>query len=564
MKKRLLSLFLALVMTCSLLPAEILAAETNLSWSGGTITLASGTAVGSYTLTTLAIYRQSATSNYPEITNVTQDGNTINITLAEGTELAYPLQMGFAGNGGYVQHQGNTCTLSNGIGTASVTIQAKAAPVPNAPVLGTGTFTVNFTVEAGETYEVTAPTGEGFIFVGEDTAGKDRDYTFEITANEGYDASGVIVKVNGDIVNGTDGTYKVESVSKDLVITVEGITKKEVCNITAPAGEGFTFTGAETVYAGEDYTFTITVDDAYTSANMTVKANSDEVSGNNGSYTIASVDEDTTITVEGIVQKTVYTVSLTEGNGYTITGQSTSYAGEPYTFTVAVAQEYFSDAMTVKVNDEEVSLTGGSYTIPSLNGNTSVTVEGLRAKAVYNVSKNTVEGATINGNDTALEKDTYTFTITVGDKYDATNMVVKVNDSVVTADNGTYKVENVLENLEITVEGLVIDTSIEPTKILTGGRKPNSSWGYVDTIIVDNVPVEEYKWQGDTAYVVLTEDTADDAEIKVSFKTGGMRMGAMPDTVIRLENGEAEASFTAKTTVFNYTWNFKIAFQLNQ
>ena len=29
MKKRLLSLFLALVMTCSLLPAEVLAVETN-------------------------------------------------------------------------------------------------------------------------------------------------------------------------------------------------------------------------------------------------------------------------------------------------------------------------------------------------------------------------------------------------------------------------------------------------------------------------------------------------------------------------------------------------------
>jgi len=560
MKKRLLSLFLALVMTCSLLPAEILAAETNLSWSGGTITLASGTAVGSYTLTTLAIYRQGAISNYPEITNVTQNGNTINIILEEDTDLSYPLQMGFSGNSGYVQNANNTCTLNKGKGTATVAVQAKPAPAPNAPVLGTGTFTVNFTVEAGETYEVTAPIGEGFTFDGDEVARKGRDYTFKITANEGYDASGVIVKVNGDIVNGTDGTYKVESVSKDLVITVEGITKKEVCNITAPAGEGFTFTGAETVYVGEDYTFTITVDDAYTSANMTVKANGDEVSGNNGSYTIASVDEDTTITVEGIVQKTVYTVTLTEGNGYTITGQSTSYAGEPYTFTVAVAQEYFSDAMIVKVNDEEVSLTEGSYTIPSLNGNTSVTVEGLRAKAVYNVSKNTVEGATINGNDTVLEKDTYTFTITVGDKYDATNMVVKVNDSVVTADNGTYKVENVLENLEITVEGLVIDTSIEPTKILTGGRKPNSSWGYVDTITVDNVAVEEYKWQGDTAYVVLTEDTADDAEVKVSFKTGGMRMGAMPETVIKLENGEAEKAFTAKTTAFNYTWNFKIVF----
>ena len=226
MKKRLLSLFLALVMTCSLLPAEVLAAETELSWSGGTITLASGTKIGNFSLTTLSIYKQNATSMYPAIKSVTQDGNTINIILEEDTDLSYPLQMGFSGNGGYVQNANNTCTLNKGKGTATVAVQAKPAPAPNAPVVGSGTFTVNFSVEAGETFAVTAPIGEGFTFDGDEVARKGRDYTFKITANEGYDASNAIVRVNGEDVDGTDGTYKVESVSEELIITVEGITKK--------------------------------------------------------------------------------------------------------------------------------------------------------------------------------------------------------------------------------------------------------------------------------------------------------------------------------------------------
>ena len=93
--------------------------------------------------------------------------------------------MGFSGNGGYVLNANNTCTLNKGKGTATVAVQAKAAPAPNAPPLGTGTFIVNFSVEMGEVYNVTIPTGEGFTFVGESTVGKNQDYTLTISINEG-------------------------------------------------------------------------------------------------------------------------------------------------------------------------------------------------------------------------------------------------------------------------------------------------------------------------------------------------------------------------------------------
>ena len=201
-------------------------AETDLGWSGGTITLASGTKVGSFALTTLSIYNQNATSTYPTITSVTQDGNTINITLAEGTDPSYPIQMGFSGNGGYVQNANNTCKLNNGKGTATVAVQVKAASAPNAPVYGTGTFTVNFSVEMGEVYNVTAPVGEGFTFVGESTIGENQDYSFKVAANEGYDGSAMVVKVNENEVTGNNEIYVVPEANEDLIITVEGVVKK--------------------------------------------------------------------------------------------------------------------------------------------------------------------------------------------------------------------------------------------------------------------------------------------------------------------------------------------------
>lgn len=441
-------------MVVGMLPMSSVAA-TDLSWNGGTITLASGTKIGNFPLTTLSIYNKNATSSYPTITSVTQDGNTINITLAEGTDPSYPLQMGFSGNGGYVQNANNTCTLNKGKGTATVAVQAKANPAPNVPPIGTGTFIVNFSVEMGEVYNVTTPTGEGFTFVGEAIVGKNQDYTFTISINEGYDGTDMVVKVNGEAVEGNNGTYTVTSVTEELSITVEGIEKKEICNITTPTGEGFTFAGNSTVYKGEDYSFTITVDNAYDSKDMVVKANGTELTGDNGKYTIASVGEDTEVTVEGIRLKTIYTVTLPEGVGYTVSGQSTSYADEPYTFTVLVSPEYLSNAMVVKVNGVEVSLTNGKYTIPSLGGDVSVAVEGVRQKATYNVSKNTVEGVSVVGEDTVLETDSYTFTVTVDEKYDATNMKVIVDGNEVTLVDGKYTIASVNGDVTVEVSGVV-------------------------------------------------------------------------------------------------------------
>ena len=57
--KKILSVLLTLIMVIGMMPCQISAA-TDLTWSGGTITLASGTTVGSATLTVLSIYKQGA------------------------------------------------------------------------------------------------------------------------------------------------------------------------------------------------------------------------------------------------------------------------------------------------------------------------------------------------------------------------------------------------------------------------------------------------------------------------------------------------------------------------
>ena len=64
-----------------------------------------------------------------------------------------------------------------------------------------------------------------YTITGEKLVAFGGEYTFTVTANEGYDASNAVVKVNGEEVTGTDGTYAVGNVISDLTITVEGVTE---------------------------------------------------------------------------------------------------------------------------------------------------------------------------------------------------------------------------------------------------------------------------------------------------------------------------------------------------
>ena len=74
--------------------------------------------------------------------------------------------------------------------------------------------------------------------------------------------------------------------------------------------------------------------------------------------------------------------------------------------------------------------------------------------ADYTVTIPTGEGYTITGEKTVKNGEDYTFTVTVTEGYDAANMVVKVNDTEVTAVDGKYTVEKVSSDLTITVEGV--------------------------------------------------------------------------------------------------------------
>ena len=324
MKRRLLAFLLAFVMTFSLVPVNTFAAEADAAAHYTNITTESG---------------ENVTVEYVEtVVGEAAWGQSINtpyyhVTIPEGTEkvlLTYPesVNLVLSGDDGAVFFYRNTY------------------PGQSTIDLG-GALTVATNNDGSKT--VTIPV-ENFML-----------------STDGSVAVGMAYYVDGEN----------QSAAEFFDFTYAALTHA----VTLTSGEGYTLTGEATVEDGKDYSFTVTIADDYEMEdNFVVKANGETLTaGESGSYTVENVTADLTITVEGVVKKQAagHAVTLTPGEGYTLTGEATAEDGKDYTFTVTVSEGYDAANMVVKVNGEEVTAVDGIYTVEKVSSDLTITVEGV-------------------------------------------------------------------------------------------------------------------------------------------------------------------------------------------
>ena len=84
-------------------------------------------------------------------------------------------------------------------------------------------FTFSY-AEDTSIFLVTLAAGNGYTTDGAGYVKTGEDYSFTVDIKNGYDATNMVVKVNGEVVTPDEnGVYTVYAVSEDLVITVEGV-----------------------------------------------------------------------------------------------------------------------------------------------------------------------------------------------------------------------------------------------------------------------------------------------------------------------------------------------------
>ena len=196
--------------------------------------------------------------------------------------------------------------------------------------------------------------------------GEERDVSNYVSVVKNEETGGYTVSYTYGFDNANYGLKTVTAEIADYTVTI-------------PTGEGYTVTGEKTVKNGEDYTFTVTVTEGYDAANMVVKVNDTEVTAVDGKYTVEKVSSDLTITVSGVKKQVAgHAVTLTPGEGYTLTGEATAEDGKDYTFTVTVSEGYDAANMVVKVNGEEVTAVDGKYTVEKVSSDLTITVSGVK------------------------------------------------------------------------------------------------------------------------------------------------------------------------------------------
>ncbi len=151
--------------------------------------------------------------------------------------------------------------------------------------------------------------------------------------------------------------------------------------------------------------------------------------------------------------------STTETSQYTVQNDNEG----SYRCVITVANDDDATKKTVLVAKTTVTTTTPSTPVdPTPVDPTPIDPTPIDPVVTYTVTLPVVEGALIEtaGSTTVTAGKSFSFTITVKEGYDATNMVVKANGTTLTPDaSGRYTITNVSSNVIVTVTGLVSATA---------------------------------------------------------------------------------------------------------
>ena len=204
---------------------------------------------------------------------------------------------------------------------------------------------------------------------------------------------------------------------------------------------------------------------------------SDFISNRNtwGTFSFSKVSEDS-ITFSGAVDQKLRFFPTDEliAAGYThlqVTfsghiGDSVIYFGndewgaEKYIIGVSKNELTVANDYTYTANVDLSRMNGNLFTLQVAGA--AVTDMTVRVQPVVlstcNVTLPSGEGYTVSGEATAVSGSSYRFTLMLSEGYTKSNALVKVNGVEVVGVNGVYTVENVQEDLIITVENIVLNT----------------------------------------------------------------------------------------------------------
>ena len=351
----------------------------------------------------------------------------------------------------------------------------------NYELTGSGaSYTVTITDVSGEVavrvtpkpkqYSVSVDCGEGVTLDEENSVlGVDYNETasFTVMLQEGY--SDLTAKLGEAVltpaaVSGANYYFEIPNVRQPLTVTVTAT--HITCSVAFTVSDGASTDPSETqtLFYGEDLSFTVTLSEGYTDTAPAVTVNGDALSpesssGNEYTYTLTGVTEDLEVNVTAALNE--YSVTVNTDAGLEPVAGSTVAHGGSYTLVLTLKEGYEGTAPRARVGAAPIALTeqsDGTFTGVVENVTGDLVIDAFSTLNTYLVTISGDEGAELS--DTAFDNvshgATVSFTVTLKEHYTNTAPVVTAGDETVypvEIDGAAYTYEvTITSDTQITVE----------------------------------------------------------------------------------------------------------------
>ncbi len=293
-------------------------------------------------------------------------------------------------------------------------------------------------------------------------------FSFTITQQDGYDYTNMVVKSNGKVLTADNGVYTTDKIYSNVTISVTGIVttgEHSVILSNDVIGCELDYDAQTSVVKhGEDFSFRLDIDEAYSNSMVEVFANGIRLNPEGRVFTVKNITEDVVITVTGL-RKNRYTVTIPTSSEFTIQSAEgynnvVEYGGS-YKFKL-IANNAGIDLSNVIVEYDGLAVgkdaqDGTYYLITNITSSETIIVRNLEVNTfVVNIpvsDKYTITPAI--GYSTIIDYNAdFKFTLTLAEGYEADNIVIKYNSQTAVKEGNYYVISNITSSNTISVTGV--------------------------------------------------------------------------------------------------------------
>ena len=343
---------------------------------------------------------------------------------------------------------------------------------------------------------------------------KGNPYSITSVPSEGYRLSKVLV--DNVEVSTSGGVYVLKDIARDTAVEV--VFEILMFTVTVDVGEhGSCDQQTPAVEYGSDLTFTFTPDSRYAVHSVTVDGVPVEIV--DGTYVLRDIRTDHVVAVT--FWKAEFDIEVSAGENGSASPSGVQSVDRGGSLTVSFAPDDKYAVYSVKVDGEEVEITGNAYTFSSVSADHILVVTFRQVEFNIGISAGENGSASPSGIQRVQEGGSLTVVFTPSEGYTYDSVLVDGEEGILT--DGAYVFSNVLADHEISVtfKRIVITVSIDPTE---GGSVEASSeapyyygdpltltftpdvWYELKSVTVNGVDVTAQLTDSKYAFSALTED----------------------------------------------------------